>query len=173
MIVGVFGSAFNPPTNGHIDIVDQALNHFDKIYLVPSYAHAFGKKMIDFDDRITLTKLAFEDFPKEKVEVTDIERSISKNEPIYTWQLLQAIEKTLTPEDSLQFICGPDNIKNIDQFARHELIIERWGIWDGQDRTGIRSTLVRDKITNLQPIDHLVPKKTKKLTIELYKNENN
>ena len=40
---GVFGSAFNPPTRGHYDVLTQAAPHFDRRLLVPSVAHAFRK----------------------------------------------------------------------------------------------------------------------------------
>lgn len=171
MKIGVFGSAFNPPTNGHIDIVSQAIRYFDKIILVPSFSHAFGKKMINFDTRTLLTNIAFENFPKERVEVSTIERLMFNGKPIYTWELLEKLQESVRPEDSLTFICGPDNVENFEKFANHEQICERWGIWGGIDRTAIRSTIVRDRAKRSLPIDNLVPEKTKNIILELYKNE--
>ncbi|HIB77351.1 MAG TPA: hypothetical protein EYO58_06995 [Flavobacteriales bacterium] len=43
-VIAVFGSAFNPPHLGHMDVVRQCLSHVDQVLIVPSARHPFGKK---------------------------------------------------------------------------------------------------------------------------------
>ena len=43
--IAVMGSAFNPPSLGHKDVVEQALKQCDQVWLVPAFRHAWGKKM--------------------------------------------------------------------------------------------------------------------------------
>ena len=38
--IAIFGSAFNPPTLGHLSVLER-LTHFDRILLLPSY-HMLG-----------------------------------------------------------------------------------------------------------------------------------
>lgn len=42
--IAVMGSAFNPPSLGHKDVVEQALTQCDQVWLVPAFRHAWGKK---------------------------------------------------------------------------------------------------------------------------------
>ena len=53
MKIAVFGSAFNPPSLGHKSVIER-LSHFDKVLLVPSLSHAWGKEMLPFDTRIDM-----------------------------------------------------------------------------------------------------------------------
>ncbi|EAZ99786.1 hypothetical protein [Marinobacter sp. ELB17] len=50
-MVGILGSAFNPPTRGHLDAIRQALDVRDEVWLVPSIDHFFGKAMLPFPIR--------------------------------------------------------------------------------------------------------------------------
>ena len=43
--IAVMGSAFNPPSLGHKDVVEQALKQCDQVWLVPAFRHAWGKSM--------------------------------------------------------------------------------------------------------------------------------
>ncbi|MEF1220429.1 nicotinate-nicotinamide nucleotide adenylyltransferase, partial [Photobacterium damselae] len=46
--IAIFGSAFNPPTLGHLSVLER-LSQFDKVLVLPSYAHAWGKVMLDYE----------------------------------------------------------------------------------------------------------------------------
>ena len=56
MRIAVMGSAFNPPTLGHVDVIEQALANADRVWLVPSFRHAWGKEMAPYLDRCAMSQ---------------------------------------------------------------------------------------------------------------------
>ena len=151
--IAVFGSAFNPPHFGHLDVIRQCESWADLIILVPSYAHAFGKEMALFSQRMQmvealLNKANKSSFKKE-ILVSNIEQSIAKekskdNASIYTFDVLEAFEK-IYPCDQLFFVMGPDNAKpdTWNKFYKASEIEERWNIWTAKENLSIRSTNIR------------------------------
>ena len=54
--VAVFGGAFNPPHLAHVFAVTYLLGRedVDKVWLMPTSAHVFGKDMAPLEDRIEM-----------------------------------------------------------------------------------------------------------------------
>ena len=157
---GVFGSAFNPPHMGHADVVDQALIHFDRVILVPSFAHAFGKVMAPYPMRLEMTHvLVSENNWGKRVEVSNIEASIAANkplsEPIYTFDTLTMLAAE-DPLRDLSVIIGPDNAASDiwQKFYKAQEIDKRWGRWCAVERKQIRSSDIRNAIRAHKHIDH-------------------
>lgn len=147
--IGVFGSAFNPPHMGHADVVTQALAHFDRVVLVPNFAHAFGKNMAPYDLRLAMSKmLRTQQKWDERVVVSDIEQTLAatkaQNEPIYTFEVMEALSRSY-PAYKLTFIVGPDNAnaQTWARFYKSDEIEKRWGRWVAQENKNIRSTAIR------------------------------
>lgn len=147
--IAVFGSAFNPPHMGHADVVTQALAHFDRVILVPNFAHAFGKVMAPFDLRLAMAKMLHaQQNWKGRVIVSDIEQTLAakkaSGEPIYTFDVMEALEP-LYPTCKLTFIVGPDNAnaQTWAKFYKSNEIEKRWGRWVAQENKHIRSTSIR------------------------------
>ncbi|KEI36062.1 pantetheine-phosphate adenylyltransferase [Allofrancisella frigidaquae] len=64
--IAIYPGTFDPITNGHVDLVDRALNIFDEIVIAVSTA--YGKKtLFDIDHREKIVKTVFKDNPKVKV----------------------------------------------------------------------------------------------------------
>ncbi|AIT10158.1 phosphopantetheine adenylyltransferase [Candidatus Francisella endociliophora] len=64
--IAIYPGTFDPITNGHIDLVDRALNIFDEI--VVAVSTAYGKKtLFDLCKREQMIKQVFKDSPKVKV----------------------------------------------------------------------------------------------------------
>jgi len=156
--IAIFGSAFNPPHFGHLDVIRQCESWADLIILVPSYAHAFGKEMAPFSQRVQMGKILlnelYENKFKKNILVSDIEQSIAKeknkgNTPIYTFDVLEAFEK-LYPCDQLFFVLGPDNARPTvwNKFYKASEIKARWNIWTAKENLAIRSTNIRTYIKN-------------------------
>lgn len=159
MKIGVFGSALNPMTLGHVDGINQALEVCDKVIVVPSYAHAFGKRMKPFDVRCELASMTIDhEFGGESVELSRIEESISHDlgdRPVYTYDLLSELTKQY-PDDDFVFLCGTDNVEILEKFYKYEEIVASWGFQELTERTPIRSTLVRNCVAQKQSIKGLV-----------------
>ena len=54
--IAIYGGSFNPPTNGHKEVIKK-LSNFEEIILVPSYKHAWGKQVISFHQRVEMLEL--------------------------------------------------------------------------------------------------------------------
>jgi cytidyltransferase-like protein len=68
--VALLGGAFNPITNGHIEVAKFVLNtskEFDEVWLIPAYKHMNNKKLVDFDERFKMCELAIKNDPRIKV----------------------------------------------------------------------------------------------------------
>lgn len=158
--IAVFGSAFNPPTEGHKDAIKSILGispSFDKILLVPSYRHAFDKQMLDYSHRLNMLKPFTAEIAEPKVIITDIEKDLARHdEPVYTFDLLEHLNQNIYPGANLTFVIGPDNQKNWHKFYRSAEISQRWNLLVVPQRKPVRSTTVREALMHDQPIDEMV-----------------
>ncbi|GAC13062.1 nicotinate-nicotinamide nucleotide adenylyltransferase [Aliiglaciecola lipolytica] len=162
MNIAIFGAAFNPPTFGHQDAIEYINSHepaFDSILLVPSYAHAFSKKMISYEQRIAMLRLFADQLSISKIEVFPIEDQLSDGtNPIYTYDLMSYLQSEYYPDAKLTFVMGPDNHKNWHKFYKSQEILENWNILVVPERVEVRSTDVRNNLLNRNEIDKQVPK---------------
>lgn len=147
MKIAVFGSAFNPPTYSHLKIIEHLIDLFDKVLVVPCYSHNFGKKMITFEDRVAMARLLV-NHVKDKVEVSDIESDIFKEEISKTYLLLKELQRK-SPDDVFVFVCGEDNgsPENWVKFYKYDLIDKEFSKYVMPDQGMTRSTLVREKLS--------------------------
>lgn len=151
--IAIFGSAFNPPTLGHLNII-QGLSHFDNILLVPSFSHAWGKKMADFEKRCQWVSDFINDVGTPSVQLCTDEKNLSEGEAITTWTLLNHMQ-TQYPDAQLTFVIGPDNLRDFFKFHRCEDILKRWNILTCPEILPIRSTEIRNRLLKKQDISHL------------------
>ena len=152
--IGVFGSAFDPPTAGHKNVLEQASVICDAILLVPSIYHAFGKKSLDFSARLLLLNAFLEDLSNLacRVQVSDIEQTLfnmQKETPIYTYDVLNALQADFRQRNEdveLVFIRGPDNaMPDIWQrFYRFQDIENHWKLFTAKENVQVRSSKVRE-----------------------------
>jgi nicotinate-nucleotide adenylyltransferase len=160
--IGVFGSAFDPIHFGHIDCLQQIKNTYERIIVVPSYAHAFGKQMADYDLRMQSVALAVKetcDAFVNRIVVSDIERTIAQQKqdsPVYTFDVLRAIAEKYGTDD-IDFVVGPDNADPMQwaRFYRSQDILKRWGIQPVKERCKIRSSFIRQRLSENNSLEEL------------------
>lgn len=156
--IAIFGSAFNPPSLGHQSVIER-LTHFDKVILLPSYSHAWGKQMLDYDARCKLVEAFIEDLEQSNLELSRLEEEIAVgDEAITTFAVFEALEKKY-PDANLTFVVGPDNFLNFNKFFKAEEIMQRWQVLACPETVKVRSTQIREKIINNRAISHLTTKK--------------
>lgn len=148
--IAIFGSAFNPPTKGHGNAIMQAEKQFDEVWLLPSYAHPYGKKMIDFNLRIELVKMLIEELNSPKIRVSDIEKDYyesSEVEVVYTYDLLKFLSKRF-PQYNFTFVCGEDNgsPEKWGNFFKSDQIDKDFGKFIVKEKVDIRSTYIRNEV---------------------------
>ena len=152
--IAVFGSAFNPPTLGHKSVID-SLGHFDRILLVPSISHAWGKNMLDYQERCQLLQAFIQDIQWGKLEISNIESSLMQpKEGVTTYAVLDALQAQ-NPDAELTFVMSPDNLFSFGKFYRAQEILERWSVMACPQRLAIRSTDIRNKLSQHQSITGL------------------
>lgn len=185
MKIGIFGGAFNPVHNGHLNIADAFYEDLklDKMLLIPTAnpPHKSGAGLLSDDDRINMLRLAIENKP---YEISTIE--FERNDKSYTYNTLLEL-KRLYPEADLFLIIGADQIINFEKWYRYSDILDmvtlcasareseeekqiiiksaqRLGIQDrfymsGRAVLRVSSSEIRDKIKNGSDVSKLLPKK--------------
>jgi len=103
--VGVFGGSFDPPHAGHVLLASLALavHGLERVLIVPTHAHAFGKRLTSLDDRTRMCELAFSRL--RAIEILDIERELPA--PNYMLHTLRALAQRY-PFAQLRLLIGAD-----------------------------------------------------------------
>ncbi len=149
--IGVLGSAFDPPTRGHIDVLQQAAAFFDCILLVPSARHPFGKRCAPLHHRVAMLEAICSNLKLAcELRISTLEQEMCEDSerPVYTYDLLETLEQKLSadhPGLQLSFIRGPDNARPEiwSKFHRAEEIEQRWPLFTAEERVPVRSSAVR------------------------------
>lgn len=156
--IAVFGSAFNPPSLGHKSVIE-SLGHFDKVLLLPSIAHAWGKQMLDYSVRCELVGLFIEDLSVSNVERSTIEETLYKPDAsVTTFAVLEALQAQ-HPDSQLTFVMGPDNLFNFAKFYNAQEIVARWSILSCPETVQVRSTDIRQALSEKRDISNLTTEK--------------
>lgn len=113
MKIAIYGGAFNPIHNGHINLVlsMHEIYKFDKILIIPTGkpVHKSDTEFASNEDRINMCKLAFGDI--SVIEVSDIEiRSKEKN---YTYNTVKKLKKKYKNAE-FYLIIGGDMLESFD-----------------------------------------------------------
>lgn len=156
--IGLFGSAFNPPTLGHMSAISSAINDHDLdcVFVTPSASHAFGKNMAPFSDRLMMTQLAVSALSHElqnKIVLSTIELDIlaeNPNRPVYSYLVLSKLRETYSTQ-SIQLILGPDNAiaSTFNRFWKHDEISNEFGVIPLSTSSGARSSECRPLFSGL------------------------
>ena len=172
MKIGIFGGTFDPIHVGHVNVVEEvkfALG-LDKIIVVPAFLSPHKtSSTLGADARMKCVSLAVEAY--DDVEVTDFE--ISQGKSIYSYNTLQYFNE-LYPDDEIIFIIGTDQYENFDKWYKSKDILEIYKVVvvsrNHEDITiqspfekvdipifDVSSTLIRERMVNNEPFQHLVP----------------
>lgn len=136
MRIGIFGGSFNPPHEMHRQIGIHLIQegYLDKVIYVPTGDCYQKPDLISLKDRYQMVKQMLEGYPD--LEVSDYE---AKNHIVYTYQTLDYF-KNKYPYDKIYFICGTDNLKEIDTWKNASYLLANYSLIviprnkDNQDR---------------------------------------
>ncbi|MCK6264275.1 nicotinate-nicotinamide nucleotide adenylyltransferase [Vibrio sp. ZSDE26] len=164
--IAVFGSAFNPPSLGHKSVIE-SLAHFERVLLIPSISHAWGKEMLDYGIRCQLVDAFIDDLSVNNVKRSEVEEALFQpDQSVTTFAVLEALEKQ-HPGSELTFVVGPDNLLNFGKFYKSQEILTRWNVLACPEKVKIRSTDIRTKLAHGSSIEGLTTQKVAKLLKEL------
>lgn len=161
MKIAVFGSAFNPPSLGHKSVLER-LSHFDKVLLVPSISHAWGKSMLSYETRIEMVSIFVNDLNMNNLELSTLEKEIYiPEQSVTTFSLLKKLQELHRTAD-ITFIIGPDNLLQFSKFYKSDEIVQRWSVMACPETLPVRSTDIRTAIQDGESIYHLTTKGVQK-----------
>jgi nicotinate (nicotinamide) nucleotide adenylyltransferase len=118
--IAIYGGAFNPITNGHIQVAQFVLNvsgHFDEIWLMPAYQHMNNKKMETAEHRIKMCELATAVDGRIKVFDYEIKHQLAGE----TFKLVKQLTNDSAYESfDFAFIMGLDNANSFNKWVNFE-----------------------------------------------------
>jgi nicotinate-nucleotide adenylyltransferase len=121
MKIGIFGGAFNPVHNGHLNLAQIYYDELklDKLIFIPTAKppHKTDENFASAVDRVNMLNLAIENKP---YEISTIE--FDRSEKSYTYDTLIQLRKTY-PNDEFYLIIGADQFFYFDKWYRYEDIL--------------------------------------------------
>lgn len=143
MRIGIYGGAFNPPHNGHINAVSEAMKglELDEVLIIPT--RISPHKMLaegspSPEERLKMVQIAFKDM--EHVSVSDVE--IKRKGASYTADTLEELRE-IYPEAEFWLITGADMFLSIQSWVRPEEIFSMCGICALSRENGEQDELIR------------------------------
>lgn len=185
MKIAVFGGAFNPVHNGHINLAKKYIKLLkpDKMLIIPTAnpPHRENNNFATDYHRFNMLRLAFEN--EKNIEISDIEFKIEGKS--YTYNTVCEIEKQyenadiylIVGEDQFLYfdkwykwqellkkvtLCtaerNKDKAREIRAFAENVLHTDKY-ILAGFDPVVVSSSEIREKLKNNESVDRLIPEK--------------
>lgn len=122
---GIFGGAFNPVHNGHVNLAKEATEQLKlrKLLIIPTFESPHkATKLLPFDTRMEMCKLAFEGISdKCEVTVSDIERKMGGVS--YTINTIRELAKQL-PDAQFFLLIGGDMLFSFREWYKYESILK-------------------------------------------------
>ena len=126
--VGLFFGTFNPIHIGHLVIGNHFVEYsdLDEVWFVvtPHNPHKKKSNLLDDNHRLTMVRIAVEDYPKLKV--SNIEFDLPQ--PNYTVNTLIHLEEKY-PDLHFSLIMGEDSLKSFHKWKNYDVISSRHSIY--------------------------------------------
>lgn len=122
MRIGIFGGCFNPPHKMHKNIAIELINndYLDKVIYVPTGNKYNKADLLSDVDRFNMLKIMCNN--NDNLDVSDYEFN---NTLTYTYQTLDHFKKEY-PSDEIYFICGADNILDVENWKNSNYLLETY-----------------------------------------------
>ncbi|MDD6620082.1 MAG: nicotinate (nicotinamide) nucleotide adenylyltransferase [Eubacteriales bacterium] len=192
---GIFGGAFNPIHNGHLNLAKKYLEvlNLDRIIFIPTALppHKTDRFLASKEDRFNMLELAISDC--DRLEISDIE--FQRQGKSYTYDTLRLLREKY-PNDDFYLIIGADQFLTFNLWYRYrdildiasictaarengnqrEKIIDFSNKLDGLDKNRfhllnsdaveVSSSQVREKIKKGEDVSSLIPEKVYNYIVE-------
>ncbi|MDP2599586.1 MAG: nicotinate-nicotinamide nucleotide adenylyltransferase [Deltaproteobacteria bacterium] len=159
--IGIFGGSFNPPHIGHAGVCETVLKQkmADEVWVIPCYRHPFEKKLVPFEHRLKMCRLAFEDLGG-RVQVLDLEKNMGGKS--FTLRTVEYLKKK-HPESEFLLILGEDAAKEAKTWYRYDDLRKAlsWLVIPRGPQSmvpNVSATETREALQNKGSIETLIPK---------------
>lgn len=141
--IAIFGGAFNPPTIGHVKLIEfLLLNGFSEVWMMPCYNHKYNKDLVDSDHRINMCNISIRNIGNAKVFDYEIRNKLDGS----TYNLLQSLKNDNIYSDNIYFVMGVDNANTFYKWKNYEdlkneanfVVVSRNGVNIDKDVTWYR-----------------------------------
>ena len=168
--IGLFGGTFDPPHNGHINLILSLFeaHHLDRVLVVPAQSNPLKPSVASSQDRLAMAHLAFDAVPG--CTVLDVE--VLRPGPSYAIDTVRWLldHDTDFAKAERYLLLGADAAASLPQWRQgdqlltlvHPLIAARSGFEGPQEPMAlldISSTDLRSRIRQRLYVDHLVPER--------------
>jgi len=111
----VYGGAFNPPTLGHLKIIEYLVNKFpnDKIIILPTNNYYKSKDIVSFEHRKKMLEIMCKNL-LHKIEISDYEQTLDKYYGTYY---------TLKYFNHPVFVIGADSLDTIHKWIKYPDVV--------------------------------------------------
>lgn len=146
--LAVYGGAFNPPHPGHASVVASLLDKAEKVIIVPSYAHPYGKKMMPFEQRVRWTKAMASKFDPEIVIVDTCERDAAQiRSPVFSIDLLRFIATSHEIQGKdIALVMGEDVGEIFPSFYGYKEIMDEFSTLIVSETINLHSSMIRERL---------------------------
>ena len=172
----IFGGSFDPPHNGHLAIIQKAVQKLpiDRLYVMPNFlnpfkqgSHASARTRFEWLQKMTASM--------QKVTVSDFE--INKGYPVPT---IETVEHFLPLYDKIYCIIGADNLQKLHKWKDFERLEQMVAFVvatrQGQTSTEFATLEVDKNISSTQmrqnPQKECIPPSIYKHVKEVYERTN-
>jgi nicotinate-nucleotide adenylyltransferase len=126
--IGLYFGTFNPIHIGHLIIANHIaeFTDLDQVWFVvtPHNPHKKKKTLLDDIHRLTLVRIAVENYPK--LQASNIEFDLPQ--PNYTIKTLTVLEEKY-PEHQFSLLMGADNMYNLHKWKNYEILLARYPVY--------------------------------------------
>lgn len=155
--IAVYVGAFDPVTNGHIDIIERASTMFDKLYVTIAL-NPNKQCLFNEEERLQLLKEATEKFDNVVVDATDL-LSVTYAKEVNASVLVRGLRATMDFEYELQLAYA-------NQYLDHD--IDMIFLMTRPSHAFISSSTVKEIASHGHSVKDLVPECVSKALIKKY-----
>lgn len=168
--VALLGGSFNPPHVAHLMAAWWALSTqpVDEVWLLPAFAHPFGKELAPFEDRVRMCELAARAL--RGVHVCAAERELA-GDPL-VGKTARTLEHLLAkhPGHRFSLVVGADVLPETAKWYRWDRVRELAGlvvvgregypaVAGAPQLPAVSSSLVRERLGRGEDVSGLVPRR--------------
>ena len=122
--VALFGGSFNPPHVAHQLVALYVLETqpVDELWLVPTYAHPFGKRLADYGHRVAMCERAAAPLGP-RVRVSRAEAELAARPGFVASRTLDLVEHVAAQGHRPRLVVGSDILRDADKWHRWSEVV--------------------------------------------------
>jgi len=124
--VALFGGSFNPPHVAHqlIGLYVLETQPVDELWFVPTYAHPFGKELVDYEHRVAMCELAAAPLAP-RARVSRAEAELAARPGFVASHTLDLVEHVAAAGHAPRLVIGADILRDADKWHRWDDLVAR------------------------------------------------